>query len=157
MAGAKVHKPRIDAVQLVALFLETALNGVFWVLLYQTAEVLLQRARLRCESAFKPMAFMAVLLSVTITGHLLMDFFLAISAFIPEATDYVVKGGVQPSWLMYKNLADGRNVAASAFFVVGTLFGDIFMAYRLYIVWGRNKWIIIPPVLMCTSLLGRPA
>ncbi|TDL19905.1 hypothetical protein BD410DRAFT_393085 [Rickenella mellea] len=27
--------------------------------------------------------------------------------------------------------------------------GEIFMIYRVYTVWGRNRWVILPPILLC--------
>jgi hypothetical protein len=91
---------------------------------------------------------------------------------------YFGPGTVQelyPSVARYLMAYDPWYVANSAFYVIVTVFADGFMvriypalanplfrgvdrctfyqAYRLHIVWDRNWWIIIPPVLMCTSLV----
>ncbi|CAA7263366.1 unnamed protein product [Cyclocybe aegerita] len=148
------HTPRLDGSQLAALIFETACNGVFWVLLVQAVEALWSRAKARHESFFRPMTFTGLALFITITGHWLMDFLTAFQAFIlPQDVEYTVQAfSLNPAETVYLTLADPKTVAGSAFYVSTTLLGDMFMIYRLYIVWSRNKYIIIPPIILCTAL-----
>jgi hypothetical protein len=106
----------------------------------------------------------------------------AFDAFIQPQTGYCVDPGtLNPAVMSYLNLADPKSVANSALYVTTTIVGDGFMVcsylqlpstvkallmitefwsigekvYRLYIVWSRNHWIIIPPVIFCAALAGR--
>ncbi|GLB39546.1 hypothetical protein LshimejAT787_0700560 [Lyophyllum shimeji] len=148
------HLPRLDGAQLAATVLESVFYGIYFVLLIQCAEALIYRAKVRGESMLRPMPITAVVLFVTITAHWILDLMLTFEAFIqPTDPGYcVTPAGLNPAEKVYLNLPDIKNVLTSVFYVLTTLVGDGFMIYRLYIVWSRNYFIIIPPVIMCISL-----
>lgn len=106
--------------------------------------------------------------------HWILDLWLAFEAFIqPVSPGYcVTPTSLNPAERVYLNLPDPKNILTSAFYVLTTLVGDGFMVrplsvrislmllnslqqiYRLYIVWGRNRFIIIPPIILCIALAG---
>ncbi|KAH6912163.1 hypothetical protein BKA70DRAFT_1098807, partial [Coprinopsis sp. MPI-PUGE-AT-0042] len=57
-----------------------------------------------------------------------------------------------PAVRKYMEVWNGVYVANSSFYVVGTLVGDTFMIYRLYVVWEKNRWIIVPPCILSVAL-----
>ncbi|KAF9522529.1 hypothetical protein CPB83DRAFT_97259 [Crepidotus variabilis] len=143
------RKTRLDAAQFVALLLETLLIGVFYVLLIQTFEVLRFRAKTRRESFFRPMTFCALALLGTITARWITDISRIFGAFIlPEKSYSVQAGEPNPAEIAFLKLSDPNFVAASAMYTSSTVLGDGFMIYRLWLVWGKNKLIIIPPILL---------
>ncbi|KAG6908375.1 hypothetical protein DXG01_004873 [Tephrocybe rancida] len=155
------HLPRLDGTQLSATLAESLFYGapspeylLFTLLMITDHEALLYRARVRRESIFKPMPITATILFLTITAHWILDLLLVFEAFIlPPDKDYcVTSGSLNPAERVYLNLPDAKNVLTSAFYVLTTLVGDGFMIYRLYIVWSRNLYIIILPVLMLGAL-----
>ena len=115
--------------------------------------------------------------------HWLIEITRAFDAFIqPQTASFCVNPGtLNPAVITYLNLANPKTVANSALYVTTTIVGDGFMVcsylplastvnalliitefwsvgekvYRLYIVWSRNRWIIIPPVIFCAALAGR--
>ncbi|KAF8064872.1 hypothetical protein FPV67DRAFT_1671177 [Lyophyllum atratum] len=148
------HLPRLDGTQLAAVLAESLFYGIYFVLLIQCTEALIFRAKTRGENLLKPMPITAAVLFVTITVHWVLDLMLAFEAFIrPTDPGYcVTPTGLNPAEKVYLNLPDVKNVLTSGFYVLTTLVGDGFMIYRLYIVWSRNYFIIIPPVIMCVAL-----
>jgi len=148
------HLPRLDGTQLGAVLAESLFYGVYLVLLIQCGEALIFRAKTRGESIFKPMSITAAILFITITTHWILDILLAFQAFIlPADPGYcVTPTSLNPAERVYLDLPETKNVLTSAFYVLTTLIGDGFMVYRLYIVWSRNFFIVIPPVIMCVAL-----
>ncbi|KAF9462242.1 hypothetical protein BDZ94DRAFT_1166272 [Collybia nuda] len=100
------------------------------------------------------MPITAGVLFITITAHWIIDILLAFEGFIqPSDLGYcVTPPGLNPAERVYLNLPDPKHVLTSALYVATTLVGDGFMIYRLFIVWGRNRFIIIPPTVLCIAL-----
>lgn len=145
--------PRLDVSHFLALIVETAFLGFFCSLLLQTVQALAYRAKQRQSTLFSPMLLTALVLSLTITGNWLTELKEAYDAFIlPSNPSSLNHSGLSHAEIAYLTLENPWNVANSALYVVSTLLGDGFMIYRLYIVWARNKYIIIPPALMSMSL-----
>lgn len=148
--------PRLDVSHFLALIVETAFLGFFCSLLLQTVQALAYRAKQRQSTLFSPMLLTALVLSLTITGNWLTELKEAYDAFIlPSNPSSLNHSGLSHAEIAYLTLENPWNVANSALYVVSTLLGDGFMIYRLYIVWARNKYIIIPPALMSMSLAGK--
>ncbi|KAG5651464.1 hypothetical protein H0H81_008549 [Sphagnurus paluster] len=146
--------PRIDAVELGGVLAETLFYGFYVVLLIQCVDALRYRSRIRSERFLGPITITAGLLFCTITTRWLVDIALAFKAFIPSAKEgyCVTPNGINPAEKVYVDLSDPRSVIGSVMYVLTTLLGDGFMTYRLFIVWGRNPYIIIPPILMCIAV-----
>lgn len=141
--------PRLDAVQLVLIVAESGLYGIFLVFLVSALEAIRQR-RKRGDPCILLLS-VSVCLCITITAHLVLDVARAFDAFIlldPVPT----QPGASAATLFFEDLSNRKYVAASCFYVVTTCVGDAFMIYRLYIVWGRNPWIIIPPTIVQAGL-----
>uniref|UniRef100_A0A8H8CG87 Uncharacterized protein n=1 Tax=Psilocybe cubensis TaxID=181762 RepID=A0A8H8CG87_PSICU len=69
-----------------------------------------------------------------------MDIVRAVNAFV----DSPQPGGALE---YYGNLSDPLQAAKTAVFVLLTLVGDAFVIYRCYIIWSRQWWIVILPLL----------
>ncbi|KIK09403.1 hypothetical protein K443DRAFT_118448 [Laccaria amethystina LaAM-08-1] len=125
----------------------------FFCSLLQTIQVLAYRAKQRQSILFSPMLLTALVLSLTITGNWLTESEEAYHAFIlPSNLSCSNYSGLSHAEIAYLTLENPWNVANSALYVGSTLLGGGFMIYRLYIVWARNNYIIIPPALMSMSL-----
>ncbi|KAF8879828.1 hypothetical protein BD779DRAFT_1446664 [Infundibulicybe gibba] len=100
------------------------------------------------------MSITAGILFATITGRWFINITLAFDAFIqPTSPGYcVTPTSLNPAERVYLNLPHPKNVMTSALYVTMTIVGDAFMVYRLYIVWARNKAIIVFPSLLCIAL-----
>ncbi|KAF9531197.1 hypothetical protein CPB83DRAFT_761934 [Crepidotus variabilis] len=99
------------------------------------------------------MTICAIVLLVTITARWIVDVALTFSAFIlPEEAYCVQTGTPNPAEITFLTLSDPKFVAGSAMYVSSTVLGDGFMIYRLWIVWGKNKLIVIPPILLLLAL-----
>ncbi|PPQ87419.1 hypothetical protein CVT25_008115 [Psilocybe cyanescens] len=53
----------------------------------------------------------------------------------------------------YLSLSKNWSFAYNAFYIAVPVIADSFLIYRLFIVWSRNWWIIIPPICFCASLI----
>ncbi|KAJ2913497.1 hypothetical protein MD484_g6925, partial [Candolleomyces efflorescens] len=159
MAPRPVSWPRVDKAGFLGMVIETALLGIFFGLYYKTMSVLVERSRRDTLNLFsRPIFWVAIILCCAIIGNWVTGVAIAWRAFIlpSETVFYFGPGTVQelyPSVARYLMAYDPWYVANSAFYIIVTVFADGFMAYRLHIVWDRNWWIIIPPVLMCISLV----
>ncbi|KAF8964740.1 hypothetical protein BDZ97DRAFT_1918704 [Flammula alnicola] len=147
--------PRLDVAHLTSLFLESLFNGIFWVLFYECNSVLWQRHKVRQERLFTPIFVVAWILFCTVTVHCVIELTEAFNAFIrPRDVGYVVQPhGLTPAEIFYMQLYRPMNVIYSSFYVATAVIADGFLIYRLYMVWGRNKLIIIAPLLVCIALL----
>ncbi|KAJ3557214.1 hypothetical protein NM688_g1591 [Phlebia brevispora] len=142
--------PRLDAVELVLIVAEAGLYGIFLVILIGALEALYERRR-RGESCILLLS-VSVCLFCSITSHLILDVAHVFDGFIRLQNAVNPPSGPSSATLFFEDLSNRKYVASSCFYVVTTCVGDAFMIYRLYIVWGRNFWIIIPPSVIQAGL-----
>jgi len=141
--------PRLDAVELGLIIAESGLYGIFLIMLIGALEAIYERRR-RGDSCILLLAVSACLF-ICITAHLALDVVRAFDAFIFQSNNAKLPGP-SPATSFFENLSNSKYVAASCFYVVTTCVGDTFMIYRLYIVWGRNLWIIAPSAIIVAGL-----
>ncbi|KAF8582243.1 hypothetical protein K439DRAFT_1351653, partial [Ramaria rubella] len=88
----------------------------------------------------KPMLATSILIFCMLTAHWILNVARAFDAFIKFRD---IDGG---PIAYYSNLSETKNVIKSGLLVATILTADVIMVWRLYIVWARNHWIIIPTV-----------
>ncbi|KAF9522528.1 hypothetical protein CPB83DRAFT_840410 [Crepidotus variabilis] len=145
---------RLDSVLLIALLIETLFVGnvicqIIPTQIFDKAllPALWFRAKTRRDNFFKPITFCALALFATITARWVMDTSRTFNAFILPERPYCVQAGqLTPAELAFSKLSDVNFVAGSAMYTLSAVLGDSFMIYRLWIIWGKNKLIIIPPI-----------
>ncbi|KAJ6544707.1 hypothetical protein B0H10DRAFT_2133542 [Mycena sp. CBHHK59/15] len=132
----------IDSAQIVGLFMETLLYGVFLVTLVQCLYALLWSP---VEHHFKkhfhwPMLVAAILMFTFATLDVAFGLRHNLDAFVY----YKGPGGATEE---LENISYWVNVMKTADYVAQTCIGDAILIYRCYIVWGK-KWMVIIPSFM---------
>jgi len=140
----------ISTAELVGMIIHSTLYGLYIVLFIGSLYVPWSRRR-RYGRGGQPINI--ILLTVTIilffliTIHWVLQFTRLVDAFVYHYDD---EGGPDA---YYEYAANIKNVVKTAFYVAQTFVGDFTMVYRLYVVWGRNLWVIILPCLTSFGLL----
>ncbi|KAF8625859.1 hypothetical protein AX17_006755 [Amanita inopinata Kibby_2008] len=127
----KEHSTRLDSAQLIAVFVESSLIGVFFVLWIQCLQALYERSRQRKERFFQSMSVTAIAMFFLIVALWITDLTIAFAAFIiPREPEFCITPmGMNPAEMVYLDLADPKFVLHSALYVSITLLGDGFMVY----------------------------
>ncbi|KAJ7131239.1 hypothetical protein C8R44DRAFT_774543 [Mycena epipterygia] len=134
---------------LTTLVLESCLYGIILLLFISTVYFLATRRTLSGHNQTARHQFMSlVFLGVTslfliITVHWVIVIYQAFFAFIhlgnPVAED-----------AFYADLGQRAEIVKFVFFSISVLLGDSLVIYRLWIIWGRNRNIVIFPI--CSSI-----
>ncbi|KAF8905287.1 hypothetical protein CPB84DRAFT_1823357 [Gymnopilus junonius] len=134
-----VNKPRLDGTRLIAVVLESVCYGILIVLLVLCLIVLRKRAKERGQTIFRPIFLVTCLLFTTITGHWISAVIELYWAFIP------------PRDVGYCVAPFGKTPAEAAFLTLKNPFNIAGSVYRLFIIWAKNFFIVIPPIVMSTG------
>ncbi|KAI0047512.1 hypothetical protein FA95DRAFT_1559059 [Auriscalpium vulgare] len=119
----------IDKVTLVSIFVESTLYGIMLVLSCVAIYVLLRRGK-RAHSN-KPMIVVSVAMIIFATIHIGADLKRLLVAFLSDDKAQTTKSLSEVNTVNY-----------------GTLIGDGFVLYRLYVVWQGDKRVCVP-ILVC--------
>ncbi|KAM5534169.1 hypothetical protein V8D89_012189 [Ganoderma adspersum] len=139
--------------QLISLFVESLLFGAFLVLYSISIWILLtrdQRSGYQRSTVNKGMLGTATVMFVLAVAHICFDVQRALDGFITH-------GGTPTGTLdFYFQLSNPTEVGKSVIYVTQTLVGDAFVAYRLYVVYNRNAWMLALPLVLLfgTSIAG---
>ncbi|KDQ56609.1 hypothetical protein JAAARDRAFT_58887 [Jaapia argillacea MUCL 33604] len=150
-------EPRLDGTEIVLVVVESVLWGAFMILFCGAVNVLIERRRVRKEVS-TPLLLTAILLFCSITTHWIIDISRAFDAFV-YAQDHTLSfynsSDASPNAAVsyLSEISNIKNVVNSGVYVFTTLVGDAFMIYRLFIVWGRNLWVVLLPLLLWVALL----
>ncbi|KAJ8502545.1 hypothetical protein ONZ45_g11651 [Pleurotus djamor] len=131
----------IDTAQIVALFLESVLYGVYLVTFIACIKVLLwYNGRLKSWPALNKGMFIAAL-AMFIFASMDVGFGLnnnieAFVRFVGDPEDH------------FNDIGEWTNVMKMANYVAQTFVGDAILLYRCFVVYDRNWWIIILPALL---------
>ncbi|KAI0725166.1 hypothetical protein C8Q72DRAFT_760139, partial [Fomitopsis betulina] len=144
-------------INLATICMESFLYGLFFILYGTSTYVLVRQGQRkmaaegqqsRMNSVYKaPMFLAAHLIFLTVTGHWILTVYRLFEAFV----NY--RGGTQ-ALFYYASIAFTSEVVRIALLVSTVLVSDAMIIYRLYIIWGYNKLVIIPPVLTWCGLMG---
>ncbi|TBU27905.1 hypothetical protein BD311DRAFT_664523 [Dichomitus squalens] len=157
----------INTVNLVSSFLEFTLFGIF-VLLSPVSLVLLARRhrkvygqshelsddaprwRNRLSTTWglrrSPLILANVLLMLTVTVHFGYSAKRIILAMVNE-------GGGEAAVLFFTDLRERTQVARLILLVIDMFLGDVVITYRVWLVWGKNYWITLFPVLTVIGVI----
>jgi len=132
-----------DKAELVALFVEALLYGIFVVLFYQSIRILTDK---RSSPKINwPLLLTSIAIFATATGHLAIILRRALEAFIEDRDE---KGGPVA---YYGNLRSALEVSQATFQVAIGMLGDGMAVYRVFAVYNRNYLAIVLPMI---SFLG---
>jgi hypothetical protein len=136
----------IDKAELISLFVESTLWGIFLVLFVIAMYVLIMKRQ--GGSINKPMLVAGILMFIFGTIHVTTNFARMIDAFITN--------GEKPNGpaVYLKAQAHYKNMLKSTSLVAHLLVGDALITYRTYIIWGRNIWVTILPALLCVGTIA---
>jgi len=105
----------------------------------------------RLSRTLTPIFITSVFIFSTCTAHWVLTMTRLFQAFV------TFEGGQAPV-LFYGNLSEPTEVAKTAFLICTLIAADVMIAYRLWIVWNRNWYVIIVPTLtifgLCVSGVG---
>ncbi|KAJ7325471.1 hypothetical protein DFH08DRAFT_941244 [Mycena albidolilacea] len=135
-------------VSLATVALESCFYGVFLVLAVTSIALILSRdARSKRIGTIylSPIFIGAIALFVTITTHWVLTVDRSFLAFIYFADGTFPLG-------FYGDLSQITEVVKTGFLMATLSIGDALIIHRLWIVWGRNKYVIIFPLCTLTGL-----
>ncbi|KAI0739673.1 hypothetical protein C8Q80DRAFT_1200135 [Daedaleopsis nitida] len=98
------------------------------------------------EMAKSPLIVANILLMLTVTAHWVLGIqrlFIGV----------VYREGGQAAVDFYNDLGDKTEVARIAILFLDMLIGDAIITYRTWLVWRRNHWVIIFPIITISALI----
>ncbi|PFH53310.1 hypothetical protein AMATHDRAFT_171785 [Amanita thiersii Skay4041] len=130
----------VATAELVGTFLEMLGYGVYLVI-YPQAILALRRKKLEKSLMIYLYATMVISFCL-ITLHLVVDLIRAFIAFTSHMSekDFPEK--------FYANVNTRLNLMKNSTVVCTTLISDTLLLYRTLIVWGRNYWVLVVPVML---------
>ncbi|ETW86388.1 hypothetical protein HETIRDRAFT_230432, partial [Heterobasidion irregulare TC 32-1] len=130
----------LDKAELLALFLETLVYGIFFTLCCITCIVLasVHHGGTHSRKIIMPTAFLMLALA---TAHLIIDFIRAAHAFITLGSP----SGAAIEY--FGEVSDGLFLAKSLLYLFQTLAGDSIIIWRCYIVTNRRPMLIALPLI----------
>ncbi|KAJ7509533.1 hypothetical protein B0H11DRAFT_1960019, partial [Mycena galericulata] len=134
---------------LATLVLESCLYGILLILFISTIYFLATQRTLAgnhqtSRHQFTSLVFLGVTaLFMVITVHWSIVIYQAFFAFIDL-------GSAIAEDAFYADLSQPSEILKAALFFTAVLLGDSLVIYRLWIIWGRNRYILIFPI--CTLL-----
>ncbi|KAJ7912407.1 hypothetical protein B0H13DRAFT_2660129 [Mycena leptocephala] len=135
---------------LATLVLESFLYGLLLLLFISTVYFFATRRTLAGASQtarhhFTSLVFLGLAaLFLVATVHWSIVIYQAFFAFIHLGT-------ISAEDAFYADLAQPSEVAKEILFFMAVLLGDALVTYRLWIIWGRNRYVVIFPIL---ALIG---
>ncbi|KAH9851892.1 hypothetical protein C2E23DRAFT_869038 [Lenzites betulinus] len=131
----------IDTAELAGLAVEGALYGIFLCLFCVCGYNLVDRRRRLDTQLSWPMVLAGVLLITLATVRFVVDCTNIFVAFIRhdprEARLAYLEDVTQPLF-----------TTKHCIFITTLLVGDSFVNYRCWVVWGKNFWVVLPPIIL---------
>jgi len=142
---------------LAAGFLESFFYGLFFLLFCTSTYLMAQRhrhlslgSRMTVSTASllrNPLFVIAILLFILITAHWVLVVYGSFMAFI------YYESGTSPSDF-YANLSTPSQIGRTTIFAITLLIADAVFLYRLWVIWERNKYVMIFPSCCFLISLG---
>ncbi|KAG7091591.1 hypothetical protein E1B28_010612 [Marasmius oreades] len=123
----------ISKAQFIALWMETLFFGINTVLFLICLYVLLR------SRGHKVFLGAAVVMYALCTAHVVVDFIRGIDAFF---------GPEHEPMAYYTDPLMWSDLLRQALYITNILIADSLLIYRLYIIWGYTRWIVILPMLL---------
>ncbi|KAH9940727.1 uncharacterized protein BXZ73DRAFT_98556 [Epithele typhae] len=131
----------VDTAELTGLAVEGPLYGVFLCMFVVCGHDLYRRAARRETRLSWPMVTTGLSLILLATARFVLNVAYVFLAFIHQET--------RPDRIAFiRDLTQPIFLARHWIFLVVQLIGDSFVIYRCWVVWGRNTWIVILPIIL---------
>ncbi|KDR71433.1 hypothetical protein GALMADRAFT_143710 [Galerina marginata CBS 339.88] len=129
---------RVDTAQLAGIFVEGPLYGIFLILDAVAINILTRRRR---RTSFNPVSVTAAILMLLLaTAQFIADCTNVAMGFIP-----LESRALRQSFFL--DLTQPIYAASITIYFTMILVGDFIVIYRCYVVWNKNFWIILIPML----------
>jgi len=135
---------------LAALSMDSLLYGVYFVLFCISTFLMVRRQHRYVNSlpVMRNPAFVGgMFLFMVVTAHWIIVVYRSFPAFL------YFDGGTDPL-AYYTDLGRKSYVVATALAVIQPVIADLVLIYRLWIIWSRNPYIIVLPLLVISAVLG---
>jgi hypothetical protein len=126
--------------QLLSLGLTTFLYGSFFTLFLVTIAVMSFRVSEDIRKQRKMILPVSFLMFTVATLHIVLLWIRGKIGFLNQ------RGGSVTAF--YENIADMTNVMKLACLLLQSLLGDSVIIWRLYVVYGKRTWIILPAIVL---------
>ncbi|TFY56954.1 hypothetical protein EVG20_g8730 [Dentipellis fragilis] len=127
----------VDEAEIVSLFLETLIYGLFIALWTISVVLIFRRGEDgRAQRRLLPIGFLMI---AGATSHILVDVVRLVQAFVtvPQAGGAIA---------YYHNVKNPLHITKTALYVSQTLLGDGILIWRCYIVWQKRLRVLLPLV-----------
>ncbi|KAF9488205.1 hypothetical protein BDN71DRAFT_1403590 [Pleurotus eryngii] len=137
----------LDEAEILALFLETLLYGVFLVLFCMSLLALLLRGDSGKTQRHR-LVPLGIVMMILATAHLIIDFVRAIQAFI-------AKDGRQTDAIAYYDtISHPLHIVKAVLYVTQTTLGDAVVIWRCYVILDQRLLVLIPNVVLLSVNAG---
>ncbi|RDX54211.1 hypothetical protein OH76DRAFT_1342043 [Lentinus brumalis] len=133
----------IDESYLIAGWLESFFWG-FYTLLFGMSMYVIYQKRREALNIFTTVSI--VLLYVLATIHMSLALVRLIQGFI------FYRDTITPI-LYFANISVRLNMAKDYIYITNLVLGDLVVVWRMYVVWGKNPWVVVFPLIMTAGEL----
>ena len=131
-----------DVAEFIGLLIETALYGVLFVLTVVTLYILVTPSKPRSERRINwPMLTCSVTMFSLCTGHIAVNAQRCFHAFVD-----LDRGA--PRNAIFNSVTNPLYTAKYTLFFMMLVLGDIMVIYRCFLVWQKNVWVVVLPILL---------
>ncbi|KAH9912966.1 uncharacterized protein BXZ73DRAFT_82059 [Epithele typhae] len=137
--------------ELIALFIESVVFGVFTILCALSVWILFSRERRQARTRLNRILILTSILMWLLSAvHLCLDIQRVTVAFIIENTS--PDGPLN----FFLRISNPTFLAKMAVYIANTLVGDAFMVFRLYVIWARDVRVVLLPgaLILTTAVAG---
>lgn len=136
----------LEKAQLLSLGLTTFLYGLFFTLFLISTAVMSLRATDDIRVQRIKILPVSSLMLVVATLHIVLVWIRGGNAFADQ------RGG--SATIFYENIADTTNVLKIGCLLLQSLLGDGVIIWRLYVVYGKRPWVIVPAIILVLAYTG---
>ncbi|KAL4255312.1 hypothetical protein AB1N83_013908 [Pleurotus pulmonarius] len=139
----------LDKAEILAIFLETLLYGIFFTLFWLTLIVLILRGE-SGRTQRRRLVPLGIVMMIIATAHLIIDFVRVVQAFVAENNHPVDANGY------YEMISHPLHVVKTIFYVTQTLLGDAVVIWRCYVLLDQRLLVLVPTatVLVVNAAVG---
>ncbi|KAI0683667.1 hypothetical protein C8T65DRAFT_235247 [Cerioporus squamosus] len=143
--GQQVERDLLNS-RVVALFLESLLFGAFAVTyMMSVVEMLCGDQPSTLSKRNRRLLGVNTVMFALSTAHLALTIKATLNGFVSHGAD---RESVYNAFFDSSHFRSGTDIAQFYIYVTQTLIGDAFMVYRLFVVWGGKRAVVIAPVIL---------
>ncbi|KAF9450590.1 hypothetical protein P691DRAFT_725649, partial [Macrolepiota fuliginosa MF-IS2] len=132
----------LDKAELLALFLETIIYGVFLTCFVLLVAISFSNKDIRVANR-RFILPVAALMMVLATAHLVIDFIRILQAFVTGGN-----GNIPDPIKYYGVLANPLQIAKTPVYAIQTILGDSVIVWRCYVMYNKKLSVLIPAGLI---------